>query len=170
MGMQLIETVTVGSGGASSIEFTSIPQDGVDLVIVVSGRSSRSSVIDWIGLQFNNLTTSIYNFVHLEGFSDSVSTQLSTAQTQIDYAFVSAATSTTNSFGSAQWYVSNYTSSVAKSVSIEAVAENNSSSYALNIAAGLFNSTEAITIVELTPTNGNFVEHSTASLYKITAD
>jgi len=31
MSFELVETVTVGAGGASSIEFTSIPQDGTDL-------------------------------------------------------------------------------------------------------------------------------------------
>ena len=35
MGYQLIETITLASS-ASSIEFTSIPQDGVDLVILLS--------------------------------------------------------------------------------------------------------------------------------------
>jgi hypothetical protein len=32
MGYQLIETIEVGSGGAASIEFTSIPQDGVQFL------------------------------------------------------------------------------------------------------------------------------------------
>ena len=39
MGMTLIETVEVGAGGASSIQFDSIPQDGIDLVIRMSARN-----------------------------------------------------------------------------------------------------------------------------------
>ena len=38
----LISSVTVGSGGAASIEFTSIPSTYTDLVLKLSARSSRN--------------------------------------------------------------------------------------------------------------------------------
>ena len=40
----LISSVTVGSGGASSIDFTSIPATYTDLCLVWSGRSAGSDV------------------------------------------------------------------------------------------------------------------------------
>jgi len=43
MGMQLIETVTVGAGGSSLITFSNVPQTGTDLLVTVSGRSTGSS-------------------------------------------------------------------------------------------------------------------------------
>ena len=44
MAYTLIETITVGSGGASSIEFTGIPQEtGADLVVRLSARQSNQA-------------------------------------------------------------------------------------------------------------------------------
>ena len=41
-----IQTVTVGSGGAASIDFTSIPQTYTDLKIVLSARTNRANATD----------------------------------------------------------------------------------------------------------------------------
>jgi hypothetical protein len=46
--MVKIDTVTVGSGGAASIEFTNIPQTYTDLQIVLSARSATSDVFSQI--------------------------------------------------------------------------------------------------------------------------
>ena len=51
-----IQTVTVGSGGAATIEFTSIPQTYTDLKLVLSVRNSVDSVDGLI--EFNGSTTS----------------------------------------------------------------------------------------------------------------
>jgi len=45
--MVAIQTVTVGSGGAANIEFTSIPQTYTDLVVVLSLRNNRSTAIGY---------------------------------------------------------------------------------------------------------------------------
>ena len=51
-----IATVTVGSGGAANIEFTSIPATYTDLVIHLSGRTTRNDTADDIGIELNNVT------------------------------------------------------------------------------------------------------------------
>ena len=56
MGMTLIETIEVGSGGAASIEFTGIPQDAVDLQVRMSIRADAGSSIH--NLIFNSDSTS----------------------------------------------------------------------------------------------------------------
>ena len=48
-----ITTVTVGSGGASSIDFTSIPQTYTDLVIKTSARNTSTSTTMY--LEFNEI-------------------------------------------------------------------------------------------------------------------
>ena len=49
-----IATVTVGSGGAANVEFTSIPADYTHLQIRGIGRDANSAYRDSIQIRFNN--------------------------------------------------------------------------------------------------------------------
>jgi hypothetical protein len=77
--------------------------------------------------------------------------------------------STANTFGNALIYISNYASSNAKSVSIEAVAENNATTARQDLNAALWNNSAAITSIALTWEQAtNFAVGSSATLYGIT--
>jgi len=54
MTMTHISTVQVGAGGAASINFTSIPQTGTDLALVMSGRLSAGNVRTYALLRINS--------------------------------------------------------------------------------------------------------------------
>ena len=57
----LIASSTVGAGGASSIDFTSIPSTYTDLVIKASLRSDRNTgSATYLTITFNNDTGSNY--------------------------------------------------------------------------------------------------------------
>jgi len=161
--MQLVETITVGSGGAASIEFTSIPQDADDLLLVVSGRSTFSASSDVVKMEFNSVTTG-YTLKRLVGTGSSTSSSSNTFQIG---AISSGATSTANTFGSSSIYIPNYTSSTAKSSSTDTVSENNATDAIQYLVANNSTTTAAITSIKVFTNSGNFVEHSTASLYKI---
>jgi len=163
MGYQLVETITVGSGGAASIEFTSIPQDGVDLVVKLSSRHDTTSSLTEI--RFNSDSTN-RSSIRLTGDGSSV---FSGSQSNI-WARGNRSDATSNTFANSSFYISNYAGSTAKSVSVDGVGENNGTLAYQEIDAGLWNDTSAITAVELFPNSGNFVQYSTASIYKITAD
>jgi hypothetical protein len=63
-----IATVTVGSGGAANVEFTSIPATYTHLQIrMIAKNSSTSSGYDFVNMQFNSDTGSNYNSHYLEG-------------------------------------------------------------------------------------------------------
>ena len=49
----LLASTTVGSGGASSIDFTSIPATYTDLVVKVSGRIDYAQTGDYFKITFN---------------------------------------------------------------------------------------------------------------------
>jgi len=169
MGMQLIETIEVGSGGAASIEFTSIPQDGVDLLVVASVRESSYND-GFLGLRLNGSSTiGDYAYVYLYGDGSSASTS-SAGSTTLIYGKggTNPSNATANTFSNYQVLISNYTSSASKSVSIDTVTENNGSTAFQGLSAGKFVPTSAITSVTLL--YQNLVQYSTASLYKITAD
>jgi hypothetical protein len=157
--MSLIESVTVGSGGAASIGFTSIPQDGTDLVIYLTARANSSTPF---GERLVSMT--------LNGNFDSSAKSLrgnGSAASSISefYGLTVLSSYTANTFSNNYIYISNYTSSANKTVLWDAVTENNATASEQHISAGLYSVTSAITSLTLF---GNFVQNSTASLYKVT--
>jgi hypothetical protein len=167
MGYQLIEHIEVGSGGAASIEFTGIPQDGVSLVLLTSLRGEGGA---YPNITLNG-TSANYSGKRLTGGGDYVSSGSNSVATSFDDLYVSN-TDTANTFGSNKWYFSNYAGATAKSVSVEQVNENNATSAIMVLRANLWNDTAAITSIELNSLNASneFAQYSTASLFKITAD
>lgn len=160
MAMTLVETVTVGSGGAASIEFTNIPQTGKDLLLLVSTRASLGQQL-YIGL---NGSTANFTGRRLTG--DGSTANSATETTLI--GFQGRNTYTANTFGNGQIYISNYASSANKSISADTVNENNATENALNLMATTWANTAAITSIQLTPlATYSFVQYSTVSLYII---
>lgn len=157
----LIATTTVGSGGASTIDFTSIPQTYTDLMLVVSARQATGT--NAVGdLTFNGLTTNLSER-YLTGDGASATSATGTKINPV----LSYSTDTASTFGNATIYIANYTGSTNKSVSIDSVSENNATSAFQRLVAGLWSSSAAITQVTLTSPSGNWAQYSSASLYGI---
>jgi hypothetical protein len=156
-------TVTVGSGGAASISFTSIPATFTDLKVVMSARSDKSTgnAADVV-VQFNSTATT---YTHITVYGDGAS---AASNTPVYIGSISQSTNTASTFGSLDFYLPNYTSSNQKSYSTDAVQENNVSSpvYAF-LSAGLWNGTAAINTIAFSLVSGNFVQYSTAYLYGV---
>ena len=161
--MKLIESKTLATA-AAQIEFTLIPQDGTDLVVFASARSSRSAVGDGFYLTINGSTANQTNR-YLEGTGSSVA-----SGTESRFVgSISAATSTSNTFGNFGLYFSNYAGGANKSFSVDSVWEDNATRADQVIIAGLWSQTAAITSLTFVPSVGpNFVAGSTISLYKVT--
>ena len=159
-----IQTVTVGSGGATTIDFQNIPATYTDLVILCSIRSDRASQQgSSAGVSFNNTTSNrTMRDILADGLNPS-----SGNDTQF-YIRIPASTSTASIFGNAIIYIPNYLSANNKSVSIESVNENNATTAFMELMAGLWSDTSAINRITLTENNGaNFVQYSTATLYGV---
>jgi hypothetical protein len=163
--MKLIETKTLGAA-AASIEFTSIPQDGTDLYILVSTRASGPDY----GIIVNiNGTTTNYSFRVLEGGGSSASSFANPSGPSRFIASHSRSDNTANTFGNAAVYIPNYSGNTAKSISTDTVTENNGTAAFQSLIAALWNDTSAITSLTFIPTvTYNFEAGSTISLYKIT--
>ncbi len=161
-----IASVTVGAGGAASMSFSSIPSTYTDLCVKVSSRSTRTAgAIDYVKMYFNGSTA---NGTTVALYGDG--TAYSGTDTKI-IGSTSTNQNTANTFGSAEFYIPNYAGSTNKSVSIDAVSENNSGTtgnYNLNLSAGLWSSTSAITSITLESAFGNnWMQYTTATLYGI---
>ena len=160
MTMTLVETITVGSGGAASIEFTGIPGDGKDLILKMSGRNTYAAADRSIDFSFNG-STADRTVVNLKGSGSAAS-----SDTGISLS-IQAATTTANTFTVIDFYFSNYSGDTSKSVSIEQATENNATAVEALLMALNWNQTAAITSLGFSFGDGNWAEHSTASLYKI---
>ena len=163
-----ISTVTVGASGASTIDFTNIPQTFTDLVVKFSFRTSGTGNYSNNRFSFNGSTSSFTSKL-LYGDGSSGASANNAVTTAIDYSAYSVANdATTSVFSNGEAYIPNYTSSNNKSISIDAVSETNATGAIQALTAGLWSNTSAITSIKITPSTGNFVQYSTATLYGIT--
>lgn len=157
-----IASVTVGSGGAASIAFTSIPATYTDLVVKISGRNTSSG--DWFNLSFNGSTS---NFTGRQLFGTGGGA-FSYAKTDGTEAFVNNNSSTTAStFSNSEVYIPNYAGSTNKSFSVDSVTENNGTTAYSILYAGLWSQTSAITSLTFTPNANTLAQYTTATLYGI---
>jgi hypothetical protein len=167
--MELIQTVTVGSGGASGMLFSSIPQTFDDIRVVWSGRSTLNTFPIFEGRLKLNTVDSNQTSRYLRGLAG-VGIE-SVAYSYIVSGVMPQSGNTSNTFNSSQIYIPNYRGSTNKSVSVDMVSESNNTatySWDLQIIAGLWSVTDAITSLEIYVPSGLLAEGSTASLYGIT--
>ena len=158
-----IATVTVTSATAANIEFANIPQTYTDLVVKLSGRTSGTNATGVF--QFNTDTTAANYQVRWLGGSGS---SASSGNSSNPWFFnITQSTDTSNTFSNVELYIPNYTGTTQKSLSVDSVTENNSTAVTMNLFAGLWNGTSAITSIKLDPFDGDFVQYSTATLYGI---
>jgi len=161
----LIGSNTVGSGGAASVTFSSIPATYTDLVVKLSARTTRAYLEDSVFLRFNSDSAS--NYVRRNIYSDGATVASGGGSyTSIDF-YVCGDTATASTFGNAEIYIPNYTGANYKSVSFDGVTENNATTALSLLEAGIWNSTSAITSISLTPNAGTFKQYSTFTLYGI---
>jgi len=161
-----IATVTVGSGGSATIDFTSIPQTYTDLKLVLSTRTNLTATRDDFKITFNGITSG-YSRRRVMGIDDVAYSQASSSQSYFEVN-TSDDGITANVFGSLEVYILNYTSANQKTFSSEETSESNGSNYLLQFQGGLLANTAAITQITATTTSTTlFKQYSTGTLYGI---
>jgi hypothetical protein len=164
--IQIGSTVTVGAGGTTSITFSSIPSTYTDLVIKLSCRTNNTGAGYRVVANINGSTA---NFSGRNIYGSGSTTGSGTLTTQI-FGFVDGTTETANTFANNEIYFPNYAGSTNKSISTDSVMENNATQAYMQLAAGLWSNTAAITSINLAPETGAsdlFLQYTTASLYGI---
>jgi len=157
---KLISSITVGSGGASTIDFTSIPATYTDLLIKVSARNTNTD--NEFSLKFNGNSSS-YSSKVIYGTGSSTGAY-NGGSTAMDGNPSLPSSYTANTFSNNEIYITNYISSNYKSVLMSGTQSNNSTTTLTQYGAGLWSNTSAINQVTL---SAAFVQYSTASLYGI---
>lgn len=171
----LINSTTVGAGGAANIDFTNIPNTYTDICVKLSLRASNAAAYNSAFVTLNGSTSSFSETnLYTNGTSGSAGVgvvTLSNSGAQIDYLWVNAANTTSSSFGNSEIYIANYAGSNNKYVSFDITTQNNTSTvntFFSGIMAGLWANTSAINRITITPgSSATFLQNSSASLYGI---
>ena len=159
----LLEKITVGAAGASTVTFNSIPQTGyTDLVVKASIRLSGTGS-PGLGIYFNGSTANFSG----KGLYGDGSAAFSYSPSTAFAATSNTSSQTANTFTNSEWYVPNYTSSNFKSFSVDSVMENNATTAYQDLDAVLWSQTAAITSITVAPSSSSFGQYSTFYLYGV---
>ena len=161
-----IASVTVGSGGAASMAFTSIPSTYTDLVLKISARGTTASTTLGVRMTVNG-STSTFIDKYLQGSGSAAASGNDVGGTFWYLGEMPGSTSTASTFGNIELMIPNYTSANYKSVSVDGVSEGNITTVYSTLVAGLWSTTTAISSITLSPPSNNFAQYSTATLYGI---
>jgi hypothetical protein len=167
--MYPIATTTIGSGGVSSVTFSSIPSTFTHLQIRFTGRSLYSGANDSILVRYNGDSGTNYAIHRLYGDGSSVTSQGFTSQTYVICGDMPAATSSSSlTFGSSIIDIVDYANTNKyKTTRLLAGRDENGLGFVW-FNSGLWQNTNAITSIQVLAANGNLAQYSTVSLYGIT--
>ena len=170
---ELIASNTIGSGGASSITFSSIPSTYTDLLIRVSSRTTENPGPSTLGMQINGASTTLSPLIGSLGNGSAATSQGPTGTSSGFGRFVvrngQAADTTASTFSNHEIYIPNYTSANFKTISDDGVTENNATTAYVELNTTLWSSTSAITslAINVYGGGGSFVQYSSFYLYGI---
>lgn len=164
-----IQTVVVGSGGQSTVSFTSIPSTYKHLQIRSMSKTNTTATSNtgWI-LRFNSDTGANYAWHQIYANGSVTNPQSATSTDKIYVAYIAANVSSTNMFGGTILDVLDYASTTkAKTIKALSGTDRNGSGL-INLDGGAWFSTSAVTRIDLTDwEGGNFMEYSHFALYGI---
>jgi hypothetical protein len=163
-----IQTVTVGSGGASTISFTSIPSTYEHLQIRgVSRNNGSGGISDSYGVAtFNSDSGSNYISHALLSYSAVVG-EANTGANATSMWFTISITGVQSNFAGNVIDIFDYkNTNKFKTVRQLGSSDRNSTTGSIALTTGLWRSTAAITRIDITLSN-NWAEHTTYALYGI---
>ena len=167
-----IATVTVGSGGAANVEFTSIGTDWTHLQIRTLFRGTAAANYLTTVIRFNDDSATNYAGHELFGDGSGAFAAAESNANAINYGpFGPAANVSSNIFGTGIIDILDY-ANTNKNKTIRNLNgfDNNSSTSPIGhilFRSGLWRSTSAITKITLTPSSGNWAQYSHFALYGI---
>ena len=164
--MTKIASYTVGAGGTGTVYFNNIPQTYTDLVFKISVRTVASS-IDSLAIGMNNLYT---GYTMRRVYANGSST-VSETDTYRDLCQVPGTDYTAGTFANIEVNIPNYTAASYKSVTVDGVTENNTTTSYLRMTALTNSSTAPLEHVNFgSGTSGlNLAQYSTFTLYGVKA-
>ena len=170
-----IATVTVGSGGQTAIEFTSIPSTFKHLqvrAIVRDNRVPPSGNYNNMHLQVGNGsidTGSNYTYHTLRGNRSTASADGAGSQVKTDYTVIPSSTAGANTFGAQIWDFLDYANTNKyKTIRVLSGADDNGSTGFIEFTSSVWQSTNAITNLKFSlSSTPSFVQYTQYALYGV---
>ena len=163
-----IATTTVGSGGASSITFSSIPATYTHLQIRMLARDSRANTATNLYLQFNGDTGANYTAHELYGNgSAAVAGFEGASQTSALAVRVAGNNAAASSFGAGVLDVLDYANTNKYKTMRSLSGFDDNSVGQIWFISGLWMSTSAVTSITITPVTSPILQYSSFALYGI---
>ena len=165
-----IATVTVGSGGQTTVDFTSIAGTYKHLQVRLITRNNRASVLDGLYMRFNSDSGNNYSDHFLRGDGASVAANATTTTNLMLMGTVSASSGTASVFAGAVIDILEYANTnINKTVRTLEGYDANGSGY-VGLFSGNWRSTSAVTSITFGSTNGSgILQYSQFALYGIKA-
>ena len=163
-----IATVSVGSGGAADIEFTSIPGTYTHLQIRQISRTNRAVGLTYLKMQFNGAAGTAYSYHALIGDGSTAGADVTTNDAHISLLRSTGTSATSGIFGAMVIDILDY-ADVNKYKTTRTVggADLNGSGEIV-FQSGLWRNSNAITSIKFTDATGsNFVQYTQFALYGI---
>ena len=168
-----IATVTVGSGGSATIDFTSIPSTYTHLQIRGIARTNRSNAAyDIVKLNVNSDTGNNYSHHFVYGDGSGTAAGATTSTNTIFNYYVGTGFASANIFGTLIIDILDYanTNKYKTTRTLGGVDFNNGSFGFIVLGSGNWRNTNAITSISLAPQAGNsFNQYTQFALYGIKA-
>lgn len=168
---EAISSVTVGSGGAANIEFTSISTDWQHLQVRCVLRTENAAASNYPRLRFNGDTATNYALHNLKGNGSAASAVGYSNQSSIEVYQVAANNASASVFGVLVIDILDY-ASTSKNKTIRSIGGyDNNGSGEVHLTSGFWNSTSAVTSLLMFPggSSVDFAEYSTAALFGVKA-
>ena len=168
--LESIASITVGSGGASSIEFTDIPATYQHLQIRMIMRSTTSNNGFGHRMRFNGNTGTNYSWHSLAGTGSSAVAGAAANETLMYMGVMPGTSNTASAFHASVVDVLDY-ANTSKNTTIRTFWGNDfNGSGEVQISSGAFYQTAAITSLRFIPDSSlSYAQHTTAALYGVKA-
>ena len=156
-----IATVTVGSGGASNVEFTSIPSTYKHLQI---RHITRGSVLTNTTFQFNNDTGTNYSWHVLYGTGTSA---LAAGGANSNIMYAENIATAANTFSAGVLDILDYSLTTKNKTMRFLGGYDMNGSGEIGLFSGSWRNTNAVTSIKFTPNAGTYSQHTQFALYGI---
>jgi len=161
-----IATVTVGSGGSSSVSFSSIPSTFKHLQIRAIARASGPYTYDQTNMTFNSDNGSNYSWHQVNGNGSGTTSNGGSSTTFMRIADETAANNNANCFGGMVIDILDYADTNKNKTARSLWGYEDNSTGTVGLRSGNWRSTSAVSSITLVCSN-DWLQYSTFALYGI---